>query len=104
MSDWRDEAACLDNWAPFDATEFEVRPDGTRLKHGEKALIEATAKSICYSCDVKTTCLAEALRHETPSTTFHVRAGLTADERKSILRRLSRKRTEDKKKAEEGAA
>lgn len=101
MSDWRDNAACVNDWAPFDATEPS---DGERYKAGERALIEAQAKAICYGCEVKTTCLAEALRHETPSTTFHVRAGLTAEERKSMLRRLSRKRTEEKKKAEEEAA
>lgn len=104
MSDWRDEAACVDDWEPFDATEPEARADGSRLKGGEKALIEATAKSICYSCSVKTTCLAEAFRTETPSTAYFVRGGMTSDERRSMLRRISRKRTEDKKKADEEAA
>lgn len=104
MSDWRDEAACVNDWEPFDATEFEARPDGTRIKAGEKALVEAAAKSICYTCSVKTTCLAEAFRTETPSTAYFVRGGMTSDERRSMLRRMSRKRTEDKKKAEEEAA
>jgi hypothetical protein len=100
MSDWRDEAACLNDWEPFDATE----PSEKRLSVLEKGRIDSVAKSICYSCDVKTDCLAEALRLEIPSTTYHVRGGLTAEERRELLQRLSRKRTKDKRKAQEDAA
>lgn len=96
--DWRDEAACVNDWAPFDATE----PEG-RLKSGERGRLEAIAKSICYSCNVKTTCLVEALRTETPSTMYHVRAGLTAEERKAMYARKSMRRLRAKKKAEDAA-
>lgn len=96
--DWRDEAACVNDWAPFDATE----PEG-RLKSGERGRLEAIAKSICYSCNVKTTCLVEALRTETPSTMYHVRAGLTAEERKAMYNRKSMRRLRAKRKSEDAA-
>lgn len=99
MDDWRDDAACLNDWAPFDATE----PEG-RLKTGERGRLEAVAKSICYSCDVKTACMVDAIRSETPSTMYHVRAGLTAKERRAMFLRRSRQRLRDKKRAEEDVA
>jgi hypothetical protein len=93
MEDWRDDAACLNDWAPFDATE----PEG-RLKSGERGRLEAIAKSICYSCKVKTDCTADMIRTETPSQMFHVRAGLTADERRDMYNRRIRRSRRDKAK------
>lgn len=88
MSDWRDEAACVNDPIPFDTPDPE---DKGATKHRR----EAQAVAVCMEkCKVRKECLDDALIHETQSTAYNIRGGKTPEERKAILRR----RTRNKKK------
>lgn len=93
MSDWRDEAACLNDPVPFD--------DPDPLDRGPtKAAREAQAKEICWSkCNVRIECLNDALKEESPSNAWHIRGGMSGDERKSLLRKQARERDKQSKRA-----
>lgn len=94
MSDWRVEAACLNDPIPFDTPDPEDRGP-------TKAAREAEAKRICHEvCTVRLECLSDALPFETQGTAYNIRGGMTPDERKALLRNRTRKR----KKALEAAA
>lgn len=92
MSDWRDEAACLNDPIPFD----EPDPQDRGIV---KTLREAEAKKICNTkCYVREECLEDALKDETPAFAWHIRGGLTGDERKVILRKRAKERDRQKKR------
>lgn len=92
MSDWREEAACLNDPIPFDDPEPNDRGP-VKMKR------EADAKEICHTkCYVREECLNEALKHETPSFAWNIRGGMTGDERKSLLRKRTRDRDKQKKR------
>ena len=92
MSDWREEAACLNDPIPFDDPDPNDRGP-TRMKR------EADAKEICHTkCYVREECLTEALKYETPSSAYNIRGGLSGDERKVILRKQARERDMKKKR------
>lgn len=92
MSDWRDEAACLNDPIPFDDPEPSDRGP-TKMKR------EAEAKEICFTvCNVREECLNDALKDETPSFAFNIRGGMTGDERRSLLRKQARERDKQKKR------
>lgn len=57
----------------------------------QKDAIEA-AKKICRDCPVLFECRDYAFRVETPATVYGVQGGLSADERRSIMRRQARVR------------
>lgn len=92
MSDWREEAACLNDPIPFDDPDPNDRGP-TRMKR------EADAKGICHTkCYVREECLTEALKYETPSSAYNIRGGMTGDERKVILRKRAREKDKQKKR------
>lgn len=92
MSDWREEAACLNDPIPFDDPDPNDRGP-TKMKR------EADAKEICHTrCYVREECLAEALKYETPSFAWNIRGGMTGDERKVILRKQAREKDKQKKR------
>lgn len=92
MSDWRDEAACLNDPIPFDEPDAADRGAG-------RAVREAQAKRICHEkCNVRIECLNDALSTETPSFAWHIRGGMTGDERKVILRKRAKERDRQKKR------
>lgn len=92
MSDWRDEAACLNDPIPFDDPDPNDRGP-TKMKR------EADAKEICNTlCNVREECLNEALIHETPSSAYNIRGGMSGDERRSLLRKRARERDKQNKR------
>ena len=94
MSDWRVEAACLNNPIPFDTPDPEDRGPTKAAREGE-------AVRVCREvCNVRKECLDDALGFETQGTAYNIRGGMTPDERKALLRNRTRKR----KKALEAAA
>lgn len=92
MSDWREEAACLNDPIPFDDPDPNDRGP-TRMKR------EADAKEICHTrCYVREECLTEALKYETPSSAYNIRGGMSGDERKALLRKQARERDKQNKR------
>jgi len=92
MTDWRDEARCINDPIPWDT------PDNNE-RGAEKYAREAAAKQICNEvCTVTDICLADALKDEGPSNAYNVRGGMTPDERKELLRLRVRQRDLDKKR------
>lgn len=94
MTDWRDEARCLNEPILFDD------PDDDPTHRGAvKARREAQAKEICWGkCQVRLECLSEALRYETPGSAYNIRGGMTGDERKALLKKQARERDREKKR------
>jgi hypothetical protein len=55
---------------------------------------EAIARGLCGGCTVRQECLEDELRFDTLTTAWGIRGGLTADERRSLLRKRQRTRRE----------
>lgn len=92
MSDWRDEAACLNDPIPFDDPDPSDRGP-------IKAAREAAAKEVCWGkCNVRQECLSSALAHESPAHAYNIRGGMTGDERKEFLRKQAKERDRQKKR------
>ena len=83
MSNWRDEAACLDHdtnlWFPDDLLDQD--PDGPQKR--ETPRLYRQAKRICLSCPVREECLEYALDFPEP---YGMWGGTTRPERLNILR------------------
>ncbi|MFF1793994.1 WhiB family transcriptional regulator [Kitasatospora sp. NPDC058263] len=77
-------AAC----AGVDSTLFF--PDPEELSPAAVAWAERRARMFCAGCPVRSLCLADALERREP---YGVFGGLTAAERRSLLRRTVRART-----------
>jgi len=78
--DWRNDAACLPYIDLFDASHEALR-------------YEPAALRICRTCPVQPECRADVMARETYA--FHgVVGGLTARQRASIRRQLTRNRTD----------
>jgi predicted RecB family nuclease len=79
MSDWRDDARCLNTdpemW--FEATPGRRASNRDREDHAASVLL---MRAICAGCPVSEPCLEEALRHDDAG----FRGGLTADERRAL--------------------
>ena len=79
MSDWRDDANCLNTdpemW--FEATPGRRASNRDREDHAASVLL---MRAICAGCPVSEPCLEEALRHDDAG----FRGGLTEDERRTI--------------------
>lgn len=89
MSDWRHEAACINDPIPFDDPE-PVDRGPARLRR------EAQAVAVCLEkCHVRDECLEDALIHETTAMAFNIRGGKTPDQRKNLIRQRQRRRKKE---------
>ncbi|ASN40970.1 hypothetical protein CGQ24_08295 [Arthrobacter sp. 7749] len=101
--DWREQAACRDY-------PFKPNVPGKRdydpwdpLSAGKQAT--SAAMVVCWEvCPVRETCLEDALTKEFPSQTHGIRGGMTAVERKALLRRRAKLRRAAAKAAEAAQA
>lgn len=75
---------------PFWADSVACRGRDANVWFSDSAHTEAYAVRQCAVCPVRRDCLVDALRSETPATTWGVRGGVTAQARKSWLRRAGR--------------
>lgn len=94
MTDWRDEAACLNSPILFDDPDYDPTDRGAI-----RARREAQAKEVCWGkCNVRVECLSDALKHETPGSAYNIRGGMTGDERRALLKKQARDRDRQKKR------